>query len=229
MERLHRIREPSVRVLNKIGAIQREHARDLPKALEFHRKALAKAVDDERAETLIYLGKVHQDLKDYDEALKCFSDNLHWYEEHRETDGINIARCLVGIANAQRGRKHLDAALDAAERALAIREYQIEPKNEFDIAASLGTIGNILHDQGDFYRALVYAKKAVEILSRCGQGDPRLAAALNNLGAMYQTNGDPSKAREYFQKAIEALPSEDHPYGESATVNLAQIESNDDR
>lgn len=215
--------------MNKIGLIHREQFRDLSSALEFHQKALEKAVEDERAETLIYVGKVHQDLKNFDEALTCFSNNLKWYEEHRETDWINIARCLVGIANAQRGRKHLDAALDAAERSLAIREHQIKPRNEFDIAASLGTIGNILHDQEDFFRALVYAKKAVEILERCGQGDPRLAAALNNLGAMYRQNGDATKAREYFQKAIEALPSEDHQYGESATINLARIEESNEK
>lgn len=138
-------------------------------------------------------------------------------------DPAMIARALVGLGNAHWARRELDEALACAERALVLREHAVKPKNDFDIAACLGNMGNILHDQGDIPRALTCAKRAVEILNACAHGDPRLAAALNNLGVMYQGLGDYDKARENFECALNALPDEDHPHRRSTMNNIARL------
>ena len=222
---LSRISNPSVRVLNKLGCLLREHLHDLPGSLNCHEQGLARADGRERAETLTHLGKVHHSLKQYDSALEFYTVALAWYENEEEKDLVMMARCLVGLGSAHRALGQLHQALGYAERALAIREYDIKPRNDFDIAACLGNLGNILHDQGDTQRGLWYAKRAVVLLNACGKGDPRLAAALNNLGAMHQSNGDLVKAREYFERALACLPTEDHPHGESTWDNLAQLET----
>ena len=221
---LARISNPSVRVLNKYGCLLREHLEDLTGALKCHQQALTKAMHREKAETLMYLGLAYNNTKQSKNALEVFSEALQWFENEETPDYPLIARCLVGLGNAQWRNEELDDALDYAERALAMREHQIKPKNDFDIAACLGNIGNILHDKGDSERALTYATRAVELLSTCAKGDARLAAALNNLGAMHQTNGNLTKAREYFQHALESLPDENHSYRKSTWANIARLD-----
>ncbi len=221
---LARITDPSARVLNKSGCLLREHLNDLPGSLECHQRALLKAIYREKAETLIYLGSVYNNMKQYDEAFKVYSQALQWLEHERKRDPSLIARCLVGLGNTQWARQQLDDALLYAERALAIRENEIKPRNDFDIAACLGNLGNILHDQGDMERALLNATRAVDLLNACGKGDPRLSAALNNLGAMHQANGNLVKAREYFELALESLPNENHSHRKSTLANIARLE-----
>ncbi len=223
VDALVRIEDPNVRVLNKQGCLLRERLQDLPGALECHQEALVQATDRGKAETHLYLGVVHHEMKAYDEAMKHYSQALEWYEKEPNKDSAMIARCLVGLGNTHWARGELDDALACAERALVLREHAVQPRNDFDIAACLGNMGNILHDQGDFGRALTCAKRAVEILSQCAGGDPRLAAALNNLGAMYQAREDYGKAREYFERALKALPDENHPHRKSTLNNIVRL------
>ena len=220
-----RIKEPNVRVLNKHGCVLRERLQDLEGALECHQEALNKATDRGRAETYIYLGIVRHDMGQHAEALQCYSEGLKWFEEEKHRDPAMIARCLVGTSNVHWTRREFDDALDCAERALVLREQEVKPRNEFDIASCVGNIGNILHDQGDLDRALVYAKRAVEILSQCAQGDRRLAAALNNLGAMHQARGDYAFARENYEQALRTFPDQNHPYRQSTLNNIARLDA----
>lgn len=203
---LSRIPSPNVRVLNKHGWLLLEYLNDVNSALDCHEQALTRSIDQEKAESQFYLAKVYEKLQRYDEALKMYSQAFQWFDNQDKQDWVLIARCLVGISTTQRALQRFDQALDCAERALAIREHRITPQDEFDIAACLENLGNILHDRGDLDRALEHALRAVELLSSCGHGDPRLAAALNNLGALYQSAGENDKAREYFQRALECLP-----------------------
>ena len=172
---------------------------------------------------MIYLAKVYQRMKRYEEAFDTYSKALKWFKNKEKQDLAMIARCYVGMSTTQRARRRFDDALDYAERAFAIREHQIQPRDDFDVAACLGNIGNILHDQGDIDRALSYALRAVELLNVCGQGDPRLAAALNNLGALYQSAGDTAKSREYFDRALTNLADENHPHRENTLANINQL------
>ncbi|CAF3657381.1 unnamed protein product [Rotaria sp. Silwood1] len=219
-----RIINPNVRVLNKYGCLLREHLNNLSGALECHQQALLKATDREQAETLIYLGLVHKSMKQHAEAFDVYSRALQWFENETKREPIMIARCLIGLGNAQWARRQLTEALDYVERALAIREHEIKPKNDFDIAACLGNMSNILHDQGDIQRALSCATRAADLLSICGKDDPRLAAALNNLGAIHMANGDLVKAREYFKRALESISNENHPHRKSTLANIARLD-----
>ena len=220
---LVRIPNPTVRVLNKHGYLLCEYLDDLPGALKCHQQASLIATDRARAESFVYLAKVYQKMKRYEEAFGTYSKALKWFENEEKQDLAMIARCFVEMSTTQRARQRLDDALDYAERALAIREHQIQPRNDFDVATCLGNIGNILHDQGDIDRELSYALRAVELLNVCGQGDPRLAAALNNLGALYQSAGDTAKSREYFDRALANLPEENHPHRKSTLANIDQL------
>jgi tetratricopeptide (TPR) repeat protein len=221
---LARIIDPSVRVLNKRGCLLREHLHDLQGASQCHEQALITALDRDKAETLAYLGIVRYQQAQYENAYRSYSDALHWYENEMKQDPTMIAHCLVGMGNAKWALTELVDALTYTERALNIREHEIKPRNDFDVAACLGNIGNILHDQGELDRALTYATRTVQVLTTCGQDDPRLAAALNNLGGMYQSMGNIDQARNYFQRALNSLHADDHPYRTSTLNNIARLD-----
>ncbi|CAF3455938.1 unnamed protein product [Rotaria socialis] len=219
-----RITDPNVRVLNKYGCLLREHLYNPSDALRCHQQALLKANDREHAETLLHLGVVYKSMKESAESFKVNSQALKWFENEEKRDPTMIARCLTGVGTAHWSLKELPEALDCMEKALAIREHEVKPKNELDIATCIGNISNILHDQGDIERSLSYATRTVDLLSKCEKDDARFAAALNNLGAIYRTKGDLVKAREYFERALKSLPDEKHPYRRSPLANIAALD-----
>ncbi|CAF0795071.1 unnamed protein product [Adineta steineri] len=219
-----RIINPNVRVLNKYGCLLREHFDNILDALNCHQQALSKATNRDKAETLIYLGLVYDNMKEYNDAFQVYSQALQWFENEKKRDPVMIARCLIGLGNVQWSRRELNEALHLTERALVIREKEIKPRNDFDIATCLSNMGNILHDKGDIQRALLYTTRAVDLLSTCGKDDARFAAVLNNLGAIYQTSGNLIKAREYFERALELLPGKNHSYRESTLNNIARLD-----
>ena len=209
--------------MNKLGWLSLEHFNDLDGALHYHEQALTKSINEEQAESELYLAKVYQKLQRNDEALAMYTQAFEWLNTQKQPDWVKIARCLVGMSTTQRAMGRLENALDCAEQALAIREHRIKPRDDFGIAACLGNMGNILHDQGDIDRALSCALQALNLLNTCQKGDPRLAAALNNLGALYQSADENEKAREYFQRALQSLPDEKHPHHESTLANINQL------
>lgn len=211
--------------MNKYGRLLREHLHKLPEALECHQNALAQSTGQEHFETLMDLGLVYNGMKKNEDGLKCFSQALEWFEKAEEKNPGMIACCLVGLGNAQWGLKNLDEALRTMERALHIRENEVKPKNDIDIAACISNMSSIFYDQHDMERSLSYGIRTVEILSKCAKGDRRYAAALNNLGAIHQTNGDLTKAREYFECALKSLPDPNHPFAKSISNNIAMIDA----
>lgn len=220
------IADPPVRVLNKLGCLQREHLYDYPKALVNHQQALTQAANaHEKAETLLCLGFVHHAMKEFHEAFRHHADALKIFEHEKKRDLGAMARAIVGMGNAKYALGDLDEALQYAERALAMREHEIKPRNNLDVASCLGNIGNILYKQGDLERALSFAKRAVDLLTECAPNDPRLAAALNNVAGMYEAMGEFSKARENFQKALQTLKDDEHPYRKLTLNNLAALDA----
>ena len=218
---LSEIPNPSTRIFNKLGSLYREHLNDPSTALKYHMDALAKAEQSEKGETMILMGLCHQALKNYDDAFQTYSKAAKLLEKETEKKLPLISRCYVGMGNAKKSLKNLDAALEYTEQALAIREHQIQPRNDYDVASCLSNIGNILHEQHEYKRAIVYTSRAVELFSVCAPKDPRLAAALNNLGAMYQSTGQFDEAEQCFQRALDVLSDENHPYRESTKRYIA--------
>lgn len=219
-----RVKNPNVRVLNKHGSLLRERLQDPQGALDRHLRALEKATERGRAETFIFLGLAHHDLGQQGDALQCYSQTLRIVDEDKHRDPGISARAYAGMANVYWVQRDLEKALECAKRALVIREKEIRPRNDTDVATSLGNIGNILHDKGDVDTAIVYGRQAVDLLIHCAPGDRRLAAALNNLGAMHQSKGDYIQARDYYKQALESMPTEHLVYRQVAENNIAQID-----
>ncbi|CAF4889985.1 unnamed protein product [Rotaria sp. Silwood1] len=217
------ISEPNARVLNAHGRLLHEHLGDLLNALECHKRALTRAQGNDKVETFVLLGTVHNGLKQHDEAHKYLSEAVKLLENEKKKNPSMLAKCLLGMGTVHWAREELDDALSYVERSLAIREQEVKPKNDFDIAACLGNMGSILYHKGDINRALQCATRAVELLRQCTNGDPRLAAALNNLGALHQANGDFVKARQHFEEALACLHDTTHPYRTSTANNIARL------
>ena len=218
------VKNPNVRVLNKHGCLLRERLQDPEGALDRHREALEKASDRGRVDTYIYLGLAHYDLSQYAEALQCYTQAFRIVENDKYHDPSTTALCLSGMGNVYWAQKEYDQALSCAQRALMIRENEVRPRNDLETATSLGNVANILHDKGDSDNAVVYAKRAIDLLSVCAEGDRRLAAAWNNLGAMHQSQGDYIHARECYEFALKCTPEGNQAYQQITSKNIALLD-----
>lgn len=217
------ISDPNARVLNAQGCLLHEHLGNSASALECYQRALTKAQGNERVETLILLGTVHNRLKQHDDADKYFSEGIKLLENENQKNPSLHAKCLLGMSNIYFARRNFDDALYCIEQSLAIREDEVKPRNDFEIAACLGNMANIFHHKGDTKQALQRATQCVELLRECTDGDPRLAGALNNLGAFHRYNGDLAQARHCFEEALACLRNTNHPYHKSTLNNIARL------
>ncbi|CAD5936073.1 CHAT domain-containing protein [Planktothrix agardhii] len=84
-----------------------------------------------------------------------------------------------------------------------------------------------LYEQGEFYEAIIIAKKALELAQSLYQGDHHdVALSLNNLGFLYHRQGKQNEAELLYQQAlfmVQRLFKEDHPNIASSLNNLAGL------
>ena len=93
--------------------------------------------------------------------------------------------------------EQLHKALTHFKESLKIRE---EIGDQQGIAASLGNIGAIYHEQGNLREALEYHKKSMK-LSKEVNDQRGIALDLTNIGSIYLEEKDFTKALEYYSKA----------------------------
>jgi tetratricopeptide (TPR) repeat protein/CHAT domain-containing protein len=108
-------------------------------------------------------------------------------------------------------------AIPLAQRAVAINK-KILGEQHPATAASLGWLGGMLHDQGDFAAARPCFEQAVAICKKVLGEHPATASTLNGLGSVLQAQRDYAAARSCFEQSLaiqkKAL-GEEHP----ATAN----------
>jgi tetratricopeptide (TPR) repeat protein len=123
------------------------------------RRELPGKHDVEISETLTRLGHVYYKLREYDNAVDCFSESLKLRETNRDTSSSSnqllVADSLFDLGAA------LTKALDT-KRALqlftdALREYQVLlDKNDLNIAKCLGSIGEVHEKENELTEAISY-------------------------------------------------------------------------
>ena len=84
-----------------------------------------------------------------------------------------------------------------------------------------------LHDQGLYDRAVVAAKKALDVAENTfGPDHPNVATSLNNLALLYNTQGHYAQAEPLFKRALairEKALGPDHPDVATSLNNLALL------
>ena len=84
-----------------------------------------------------------------------------------------------------------------------------------------------LYRTGEYDRALIPAKKALEVAQKnVGPNHPDVATSLNYLGVLYREMGEYGKAEPLYKQATEIYRrafGEDHPYCATGLNNLAEL------
>jgi len=149
-----------------------------------------------QASSLNNIGYVHDNLGDFQNALKYYTMSLKITEEIG--DKKNLAGSLHNIGSLFKGQGDIRGALEYYERSLKIWE---EIGDKHGLAASLNNIGNIYDNQGDIPKALDYYGKSLKI--REENNDKRgVGSSLHNIGFVYSNQGDIPKALDYFSRSL---------------------------
>ncbi len=84
-----------------------------------------------------------------------------------------------------------------------------------------------LYNQGRYERAIVVARKALEVAAQAlGRDHPDVATSLNNLALLYRTQGQYAQAEPLFKRSraiLEKALGPDHPNVASSLENMAQL------
>ncbi len=129
-----------------------------------------------------FLGKCHQELKDYEKAIDYFERSKQADTKEFET--------LIGIAETQRMSGDLQGALKSIEK--LSKAYDGEASLHYQWA-------NCLDDLGEYEDALAHYNRALEI-------NPSHPDTLFRLAYDFDLNGEDEKALEYYEKCIEEVP-----------------------
>jgi DNA-directed RNA polymerase subunit alpha len=147
-----------------------------------------------------FLGKCHQELKNYEKAIDCF-------ERSKQADTKEF-EILIDIAETQRMSGDLQSALKSIEK--LSKAYDGEANLHYQWA-------HCLDDLGEDEDALTHYNRALEI-------NPSHPDSLFRLAYDFDLSGDDEKALEYYEKCIEEVP-----LYTNAMINLGLLyEDNDD-
>ncbi len=147
-----------------------------------------------------FLGKCHQELKDYEKAIDYF-------ERSKQADTKEF-EILIDIAETQRMSGDFQGALKSIEK--LSKAYDGEANLHYQWA-------HCLDDLGEYEDALTHYNRALEI-------NPVHPGALFHLAYDFDLSGEDEKALEYYEKCIEEVP-----VYTNAMINLGIIyEDNDD-
>lgn len=129
-----------------------------------------------------FLGKCHQELKDYEKAIEFF--------ERSKRTGTEEFEILIDIVETQRLSGDLQNALKS------IQELSNTYDNEADLHYQWA---HCLDDLGEYEDAVTHYNRALEI-------NPTHPNSLFRLAYDYDLDGEDEKALEYYEKCINKAP-----------------------
>lgn len=145
------------------------------------------------------LGAVEVELKNYDQAIKFYNQQLDILQRMRDSHNKNegIQSCYVAIGKVYWLKFDYHQAIDYHYRALEINPSSAIYKN----------LANMFVTTKRFDLAWDFFQKALEIDQNQEEGSNylKLGQTYANIGTMYQLKQDNEKAFNYFEKARETL------------------------
>merc|ERR1712178_446432 len=96
-------------------------------------------------------------------------------------------------------------------RVYGVDESEVETEGNSDIARSLGDIGTVYKNKGNYDEALMYYQKSLKIKYRVygvdeseveTEGNSHIASSLHSIGIVYREKGNYDEALMYYQKSL---------------------------
>ncbi|WP_337866941.1 CHAT domain-containing tetratricopeptide repeat protein [Ignavibacterium sp.] len=162
----------------------------------------------------------------YNESLNVLEQNLLFSLERLGDNDFETAQCYNNIATSYWRLEHLDKALYAYQKALAIIK-SLSGEENLKAANIYLNIGNVYADKGQFEKSIEIQSKALAIqIKLLGNEHHNIASSLNNLGLTYNQLGDYDKALEYLLQGLSLrskLLKPNHPTISSSYNNIGNI------
>ncbi len=150
------------------------------------------------------LGNYFRLIGDYTEALHHFQLAFDAEKRLFGPEDINTARPLNNIGVCQMLLGRFDAALDAFDRAVKIREKKYPSKSHPELPRGWNNMGDCLRRMGKFSEALDFHEKALNMAQEMyGPIHVDVAYSLSHMGKCYYLLGDFEKAEEHLRKAYD--------------------------
>jgi len=179
-----------------------------------------------QARLKLTLGKIHRRLGLSDDARKLLEEAI---AENREIGSerhqLKLAESLYEFGLLERVEGHRNAAISLLQESLAIRRRL--PDQETAIAGTLGTLGVLYTERGDYSAGEPLLNEALEIRTELyGELDLEVAKSINDLAVLYQQAGRFPEAERHFERALairRGLLKPSHPYFAGSLNNLAGL------
>jgi tetratricopeptide (TPR) repeat protein len=186
------------------------------KAIELYGRGLAYLSDaDLELKMRAYhdLGKVHELLGAYDQALESFLQmlRLSWILG----DQANAGAAYNRLGCAYRSLGEYDKALEHLENGLGFFRSLADVHG---IANSLDDIGKIYWIRGLYDRAMQYYAAALQLRREIAD-ERAIAMSLNHLGSLKLQRGELKDAMVYFKEALEIRRAVDDRHGVADSYN----------
>ncbi|HET9479732.1 MAG TPA: CHAT domain-containing tetratricopeptide repeat protein, partial [Pyrinomonadaceae bacterium] len=175
---------------------------DVSKALDHFQRAhkLARAGSWRLAEgnALSNIGKIYNDLADWQKALEFYGQALPVYKSlgnGRQAEAITLNN--IGIAYSRSGEQ--EKALDYLQQSLPLLRAGGDKNSESQTLINIGRVYRLL---GDYLKARTYYSQAQAIQKETGNRAQE-AETLDEIGVAYSEEGQPEKALEYLPQAVQ--------------------------
>jgi serine/threonine protein kinase/tetratricopeptide (TPR) repeat protein len=187
----------------------------LKKAIEIQREHQA-THDIVFAKNLTNLGSIVEEEGDLAQAEKLYQESLAIKKKTPDTEPEDMAASfnLFGRLYSTWGKYSL--AEQYYQKALGIRQHLAGGRPDPEVATSLGNLGSLQQDRGDFAGAISFYRRALEMRRQLFKGPNfKTSVSLNNLGYALQASGDLAGAERCYREAlaipVEYLPSVSTP------------------
>jgi CHAT domain-containing protein/tetratricopeptide (TPR) repeat protein len=196
---------------------QQKNAQSRQQALQKWQEALPlyQAIGDKQGEavTLLFIGKVYDDLGEKQKALEFYNQSLPLFRAigDKTWEGINLNN--IGLVYAAIGEPQ--KALEYYNQSLPLSGAVGDKKGE---ALTLNNIGAVYDDLGEKQKALEYYNQSLS-LRRTVDDKAGEAITLSNIGKIYSDLGEKQKALEYYNQSLPLKRAVGDKAGEALTLN----------
>lgn len=175
------------------------------------------------------LGHIYSSIDDYEKALFHFNKKLAYIKKESGEDSISIAGETMNIGMLLTDLGMFEEAREKYNEALAIYQKIAEPESK-EFYRIYFNMANLYRVEGDSYKNIEYAKKALEIrLKVRGESHPGNGMYYGLIGRGYLGLDNYEEALAYMKKYVDILektegknePNTAGAYSELATVYTA--------
>ncbi len=167
------------------------------------------------------IGKIYYQMQNYEKAIEYYNKALLIVKDKDEE--METAKTLSNLGNVYYEAKDFREALEYYKKSLKITEDKEQSSEDFKLsdnalrgkAILLNNLGLVYKNSGDYEKALVYCKRAIELKDSISE-DSDIFYPLTSLAEIYLKLDKPQEALNNLEKSLDIAERKDN-------INLKKI------